>query len=238
MKIKGYFSRGEIALLCGSLALIIISNLFIGEPDPMSLVASLIGAVSLIYCAKGHPLGQLLMIAFSILYGIISYAFRYYGEMITYLGMTLPMAVLSLISWVKNPYRKGESEVRVDRLGRREVPFIILLTAAVTLAFYFILSSLGTANILFSTLSVTTSFAAVYLTFRRSPYYALAYAANDVILLVLWVPCAVAEPSYLSVVICFVTFLINDIYGFISWRRMARRQGLEDKEVEKSPLGA
>ena len=27
------------------------------------------------------------------MYGIISYAFAYYGEMITYLGMTMPMAV-------------------------------------------------------------------------------------------------------------------------------------------------
>lgn len=33
------------------------------------------------------------MVLFSLLYGIISYAFAYYGEMITYLGMTMPMAV-------------------------------------------------------------------------------------------------------------------------------------------------
>ena len=31
--------------------------------------------------------------------------------------------------------------------------------------------------------------------------------------------------SYLSVVVCFAAFLANDIYGFISWRRMERRQG-------------
>ena len=79
-------------------------------------------------------------------------------------------------------------------------------------------------NILPSTLSVATSFAAVYLTFRRSPYFALAYAANDVVLIVLWILAAREDISYLSVIICFVMFLVNDLYGFVSWKRMEKRQ--------------
>jgi nicotinamide riboside transporter PnuC len=77
---------------------------------------------------------------------------------------------------------------------------------------------------LFSTLSVTTSFIAVYLTFRRSPYFALAYAANDIVLIVLWILAATKDVSYLSVMICFVLFLVNDVYGYISWRKMEQRQ--------------
>lgn len=52
--------------------------------------------------------------SFSLLYGIISYSFAYYGEMMTYLGMTLPMDVLSLTAWLKNPYNGNRSEVRVS----------------------------------------------------------------------------------------------------------------------------
>ncbi len=63
-----------------------------------------------------------------------------------------------------------------------------------------------------------------YLTFRRSAYFALAYAANDVVLIVLWTMATLTDVSYLSVVICFAVFLINDIYGFISWSRMRKRQ--------------
>lgn len=99
-----------------------------------------------------------------------------------------------------------------------------LLTVAVTVIFYFILDYFGTANILPSTLSVTTSFLAVYLTFRRSPYFALAYAANDVILIVLWILASVSDIRYISVVVCFAVFLFNDVYSFISWQRMRRRQ--------------
>ena len=74
------------------------------------------------------------------------------------------------------------------------------------------------------TVSVTMSFAAVYLTFRRSAYYALAYAANDIILIALWVLASKTDASYISVMICFVMFLANDLYGFVSWRRMEKRQ--------------
>ena len=75
-----------------------------------------------------------------------------------------------------------------------------------------------------STLSVTTSFLAVYLTFRRNPYFALAYAANDVVLIVLWILASIDDIRYVSVVVCFAAFLVNDIYGFLNWRKMERRQ--------------
>ena len=101
-----------------------------------------------------------------------------------------------------------------------------LLTIIVTVVFYFILMYFNTANIIPSTLSVTTSFVAVYLTFRRSPYFALAYATNDIILIVLWILASIYDTRYISVVVCFVAFLFNDVYGFASWQKMKKRQGV------------
>ena len=221
---KSYFTKGEIALWLGSVLFIAASFLIFDRENYMTLAASLIGAASLILCAKGNPIGQALIIVFGILYGIISYSFAYYGEMITYMGMTLPMAVIALISWLRNPYRGNRAEVRVSSIKGREVVFMLMLAAAVTVLFYFVLKYFGTANLLPSTLSVTTSFIAVYLTFRRSPFFALAYAFNDAVLIVLWVMASVEDISYISVTVCFTAFLVNDIYGFINWLRMQKRQ--------------
>ncbi len=221
---KNYFSKGEIALWSVSVLLVLLSFSIFDRENYLTLAASLIGATSLIFNAKGNPVGQALMVIFSILYGIISYSFAYYGEMITYLGMTAPMAVFALISWLKNPYKGNKAEVKVNRIKPKEAAFMLILTAAVTAVFYFILALFNTANLFFSTLSVTTSFIAVYLTFRRSAYYAVAYAANDIVLIILWSLAAKTDISYLSVIICFAMFLINDLYGFISWKRMSKRQ--------------
>ena len=69
------------------------------------LIGSLIGATALIFVSKGNPIGQVLIIVFSVFYGIVSYSFDYYGEMITYLGMSAPIALWALTSWLRNPYK-------------------------------------------------------------------------------------------------------------------------------------
>lgn len=218
------FTKGEIILWFSSVFVIVASFFAFKSESYLTLVASIVGVTSLIFCAKGNPFGQVLMIAFSVIYAVISFGFAYYGEMFTYLGMTLPMAIFSLVSWLKNPYEENKSQVKVNSLKGKEIVFMLLLTAVVTVIFYFVLKKFNTANILPSTISVTTSFLAAYLTFRRSAYYALAYGANDIVLIVLWTLASFENSRYISVVVCFVAFFVNDIYGFISWRKMKKRQ--------------
>ncbi|MBQ1231939.1 MAG: nicotinamide mononucleotide transporter [Clostridia bacterium] len=223
-KLIQYFYVGEWLLWSGScLAILVCFFLFDGS-DVLTLIASLVGVSSLILCAKGNPAGQVLMLLFSLLYGYISLTFAYYGEMITYLGMTAPMALFSLISWLRHPYKGQKSQVQVAAMRPRDWLLALFLTLGVTVAFYFILRALDTANLIPSTVSVTTSFLAAYLTWRRSPYFALIYAANDAVLLVLWTLASFSDHSYISVVVCFAAFLVNDLYGFISWKRMQKRQ--------------
>ena len=223
-RFAGYFTRSEKLLWALSVSFILVSFCIFDRESYMTLCASLIGVTSLIFNAKGNPFGQLLAVVFSLLYGGISYTFAYYGEMITYLGMTMPMAVFALIAWLRNPYNGNRAEVRVNAISRREAGWMCLGAAAVTAVFYFVLAYFHTANLLPSTVSVTTSFLAVYLTFRRSPYFALAYAANDLVLIVLWTLASAEDIRYISVVVCFAAFFANDIYGYISWQRMKLRQ--------------
>lgn len=219
-----YFTLPEKLLWSCSVGAILLSFFLLDGEDWLTLAASLIGVTSIIINAKGNPLGQALMVLFSLLYGYISYACAYYGEMITYLGMTGPMAALAFISWVRHPFQGNRAQVQVNRISPREHILAALLTAAVTFGFFFILRALHTANLAVSTVSVATSFWAVYLTFRRSPLFSLGYAANDVVLIVLWLMAAMQDSSYLSVVVCFAAFLANDVYGFVSWRRMEKKQ--------------
>ena len=221
---KKYFSKAEIILWSVSVLLITASFCAFDRENYLTLTASLIGVTSLIFNAKGNPFGQLLMVVFSLLYGIISYGFAYYGEMVTYIGMTLPMAVFALVSWLKNPYKGNRAQVKVNSISKKEILFMCWVALIITVIFYFILKRFNTANIIPSTISVTTSFVAAYLTFRRSPLFALAYASNDVVLIIMWIMASVYDIRYISVVVCFAAFFVNDIYGYISWQKMKRKQ--------------
>ncbi len=226
MKLRNPFSdltKFERGLYGVSVLSVLLTFLLPGGRDPLTIIASLIGVTALIFVAKGYVIGQVLTVVFAAFYGIISFFFRYYGEMITYLGMTAPIAALTVVSWLRHPYA-GTKEVRVHRLTRGQFGFMAVSAAAVTAVFYFILRALGNANLLFSTVSVTTSYIASFLTLFRSPFYAPGYAANDLVLIILWVLAAREDPGCLPMIVCFAAFFANDMYGFFAWRRMQARQ--------------
>ena len=217
-------TKFEWCLWLSSVVVVTVSFFLSPDKNVLNLIDSLIGVTALIFISKGYVIGQVLLIIFGVLYGVISFEYRYYGEIITYLGMTAPIAGLAVISWLRHPY-KDSKEVEVNRHLKLSTWLTLLfLTAAVTVGFYFILKALGNSNLLFSTISVTTSFLAASLTFLRSPYYGLGYAANDAVLITLWVLAALEDPGYVPMIFCFVMFFINDLYGFFNWRRMSKRQ--------------
>ena len=224
-------TKFEKALWLVSSLIITVSFLFGTDKNPLTLIVSLIGVTSLIFIAKGNVWGQILMIIFSIIYGYISYKTRYYGEMITYVGMTGPMAVMALVAWLKNPFEGEENQVAVAEITPMKIAVVTALSIIVTVIFYFILRYFNTANLVLSTVSVLTSFFAASLTFLRSPYYALGYAANDVVLIILWVLASMENPGYIPMVMCFVVFFVNDVYGYISWKRVAEMQKNRIREI-------
>ena len=225
-KIFSLFSglnKFELMLWFASATAIIISFLITNSSDYLSLVGSLIGVTALIFLAKGYVIGQILIILFSVFYGIVSFYTRYYGEMITYLCMTAPMAVVALIQWVKNPFN-GTKEVKVSNVSKSHIVIMSISCMIVTALFYYILKAMGNASLVVSTISISTSYIAAYLTALRSPYYAIGYACNDVVLIALWVMASIKNPDSIPMVSCFITFLINDLYGFYSWKKMERKQ--------------
>ena len=220
-------TKKEWSIWLVSIIIVLISNLATKDFDLLTLVAALTGVASLIFAAKGNVWGQVLMILFSILYGIISFRFRYWGEMMTYLGMTLPMAVWSTITWIENPSENNGNEVQIQSLSKKHIVALCISGIIVTAVFYYILKSFNTPNIIFSTISIITSFIAASLTMLRSSYYAVWYAANDVVLIILWVLASLKDPAYIPVVVNFSIFFMNDMYGFMSWKQ----RELEQAEV-------
>lgn len=209
-----------------SLFLVIIANIFSGKVSFVTFMGPVIGVTALIFVAVGNVWGQILSVVFATFYAISSWELKYYGEVITYLGMTAPIALMSVFSWLKNPYEKGKSEVKIHRMKKSEIILMFVLTALVTFIFYFVLKFFNTASLITSTVSIATSFLASYLMFYRNSYYAVAYALNDVVLMVLWIIASIKDSVYIPVLMCFIVFFVNDIYGFISWKIREKKQRL------------
>lgn len=230
-----WLTKKELCLWITSVVVVSASFLLAEAKDYLTLVASLIGVTALIFIAKGYVIGQVLTVVFAVFYGVVSYFLAYYGEMITYLGMTSPIAIITVVEWLKHPY-KNTKEVKVSCLSKKQITVMIILTIIVTGVFYYILKAIGNANLLFGTISVATSFVASCLTLLRSPYYGLGYGANDIILIILWTLATVENIAYLPMIVCFVMFLINDLYGFYNWKKIESRQRNVVSDYDKSSI--
>ncbi len=229
MKIINPFAnltKFEWTLWISSVCVTVISYLFSGNGGLFEMFSTLVGVTALIFVAKGYVIGQALTVVFGLMYAYTSFQCKYYGEMITYLFMAAPIALMATIEWIRHPY-KDTDVVEVSRVNKKQIAIMCVLSVFVTAILFFVLKNMGTANLLFSTISVTTSFVAAYLTYLRSPYYGLGYAANDVVLIILWVLMSIEDISYLPMIACFVMFLVNDLYGFFNWRRLSKQQKVQ-----------
>lgn len=222
----------EYVLFFASVTAIVLSFVLTENTDYLQLTASLIGALALILVAKGNVAGQILSVVFSVFYGVISYFCGYYGEIITYLGMSAPVAILAVIAWLKHPFAGNRNEVEVNHLRPWQYPAILAISLIVSVAFYFILRALDTPNLWWSTVSVLTSCTAMLLSVCRSPLYAFAYCLNDGVLIVLWSLMSGSDRTYLAMVVCFVVFLVNDIYGLVNWIYLLKKQERTERKRE------
>lgn len=227
-------NKYDIGLWVFSLTAVTVSFIAVLSYDWLTLATSLIGVTSLIFAAKGDPFGLIIMMAFSLIYSVVSFFFGYYGESLIYLCMQLPVNIASLVSWLKNPYKKGEAEVKVGKLTPKYALIIAISAILVTTAFFFILRALNTANLIPSTISVATSFIALFLMTLRVPLYSVAFMVNDVVLIVLWSLACAASVTYVPMVVCFSVFLLNDLYGFYNWSKRKKRQSAQTANEENA----
>lgn len=223
-KILDYFSFIEKCIWLGSFLLITILFFIFDSSNILSYISSIVGITALIFMAKANPIAHALFIIFSILYAYMSFKNNYYGEVFDYIVLTIPLSVISLISWFKNLNTKNSLETKISSINIKQTIFIAFISISVSVIMYFILQYLGTSNLIASTFSVATNFFAASLTIKRSHYFALAYAFNDIALVILWSLQLSNDISYITIVVYFVITLINDIYIFISWIRIRDKQ--------------
>ncbi|MBP3582280.1 MAG: nicotinamide mononucleotide transporter [Clostridia bacterium] len=223
-KVLGKWKWYEILFLSIGEAAIVVSFIFAADKNWLSLITSMIGVFIVMGTAKGLVIAPFVNIVFNILYSIVSISQKYYGEAIIYIFMMMPIAIFTIVQWIRNKNPERKEEVLVGGIKKIEYPIIAGATVVLTVAFYFLLKALHTNELVVSTISLVTSVVASYLLIRRSSYYAIGFILNDIVLIVLWGLASSKDISLLPQAICFAAFLLNDAYGFVRWKMEERKQ--------------
>lgn len=215
----------EISFLTLSLFIILICYLLNHDKNMLSLIVSLLGIFTVICGAKGLIIAPFINIIYNVLYIFISFSQNFYGEVLIYIFLMIPLNIITIISWLKNRSNENKNIVKVNKISKKEYSILIIVTIGILFSFYLLLKSLNTSALIISTFSLADSLIASYLLFRRSSNYAIAFIINDIILILLWLTTLTnGKIIHLPIVITFMIFLINDIYGLIIWKKREKLQ--------------
>lgn len=217
------WNKLEKILLFGSMILVsVVAIIF--ESDILSTFCSILCIITALLVAKGKNLGQVFGVIITILYSIVSFRNKFYGEIIIYIFMMLPMYIIGIISWIKHQ-NKETNTVDVNKIKRKEWLLVNLISIVIFIGIYYVLKSFNTNELIVSTVSVVASLFAIYLQIRRSRFSFYFYIINDLILIVLWgIPVIAGNLLILPMVFNPTINLINDSYGVYNWRKLEEKQ--------------
>lgn len=224
-KVFGKWNIIELLLYFAGLLLIAVMSI-VFKASWISALTGLFGLSCVIFAAKGKVIGIFFTWAMIVLYSILSYQNKYYGEVFVNACLMFPMTVIQLVAWLKNLGK--DYVVKVNTVKTKEIVIVFCVAAVAFVAFYFILGALGTSQLIFSTISIVTSILATYFQSRRSKYGFLAFLVNDIVLCVLWLFATLEDIKNVSMLTAVALYVVSDIYGFISWGVMQKRQQKEN----------
>ena len=217
------WNKLEKSLLFGSI--IIISMIaIIFNSDLLTTISSITGIITALLLAKGKNLGQVFGILITILYSIVSFKNRFYGEVIIYIFLMLPMYLIGIVSWIKY-HNKETNTVQINKINNKEWLLISIISIFGFIGIYLLLKIFNTNELTVSTISVIVSLFAIYLQVRRSRFSFYFYIINDFILMTLWgIPVIKGNKLVLPMLFNPIINLINDIYGVYNWKKIERKQ--------------
>ena len=223
MKLFKDWTNFEKVLLFGSIVIVgLVGILF--KSDLLTISCSIVGIITALLLAKGKNLGQVFGLLITILYSIVSFKNKYYGEVLIYALLMLPMYIIGIITWINHKNEKTNS-VEINTINKKEWIIVSIVFVGVFICIYCLLKAFNTNELVVSTISVLASLFAVYLQIRRSKYSFSFYMVNDIILMFLWGMPVVRGSYILFPMLLNPTInLINDAYGFYNWKKTEKIQ--------------
>lgn len=235
MAILKNWAAFEKYLLSISLTIIIILTI-LTKSDWLVTICSISGVIMTLLLAKGKVSGQIIGIATITLYTILALFQKYYGEIIIYIGIMLPLRIVGIILWLKHQNKKDDA-ITIRKLDKKEWIWTLFLLVITTFGFYFLLKAFNINQLIISTISAATGVFASYFLAIRNKHGFTFFIINDLIRFVLWIiPSIKGNWSLLPIAITCLIYFVNDSYGLYNWQKIEKEQEVTASNAIKKLL--
>ncbi|MBU4501779.1 MAG: nicotinamide riboside transporter PnuC [Nanoarchaeota archaeon] len=223
--LKNYFKDWNLFEKSWLLIFSIINiYLFFAWSDTLiGLTASLTGMICVVLVAKGKISNYYFGIINVILYAYIAYQSKYYGEVMLNGFYFLPMQFIGLYYWKKHRNKnKSKDDVKIKLLSFTQ-RFGWLTISVLGVFFYgLFLKYLGGTLPFVDSTSTILSVIAMILMVKRVLEQWILWIAIDVVSIYMWFYILTQGGNEISMLIMWSAYLVNAVYGFYNWSKMAK----------------
>lgn len=223
IKVKEFFKSFnvfDIILFVLGLAGIIVSAIFV-DSSPLIIIYSIFGVIYVILWAKKYNFALIFGAAYSAMYIAQSAISNYWGEVIMYGAVGLPVIIATICMWI---FRRGKTTfVQPKSIGWKEWLIILSVVAVLGVGLYFLLDFLVTPYIYLALPLSLCLLVANYLLLRNNGIMFIIFLMANILQILIWLmPVFMGEANGLSVlpmIFSLAVFMASNTYGFICWHR-------------------
>lgn len=225
--IKNYFSDWnlfeKVWLLVSTLIIIGVGIAF--DDNWVGYVASLTGLWCVVLVAKGKIENYYFGIVNLLAYAYISYNAVLYGEAMLNIVFYLPIQFIGLYLWSRKG-NKTEKYVKAKRLEKYQWGALILGFLIFSVLYANFLGNIGGQQVTIDSFAVVLSVFAQILMILRYAEQWLLWIVVNVLTIVLWANVFFTVGDSVTVLVMWIAYLVNSIYGYINWLKLEKKAGL------------
>lgn len=207
-----------------ALATAVILGLSIYWKDSvMGIAAALTGVWCVILTGKGKLSSFWFGTINTVLYAIVAWRSRYWGEVMLNMLYYLPTNFIGLYMWSKN-MNKDTDEVVKTRLSLKGSIFTYSALAACTVGYGFVLKAMGGTLPFIDSLSTVVSVFAQILCIKRCMEQWMLWVIVNIVTIIMWVYAFFTGTGDLATILMWSIYLVNALIMLIKWIKETKKQ--------------
>lgn len=215
---KSFTTFDKVYTILFTLSLIAVQ--LITDSTLVSLVCAVLGIGHVILVRKGHRYAMVLGAVQSLLYCIISYNARIYGDFMLNVYNVFFLSY-GFIQWKNN---SNGSTLEIRKLTKPDAIKVVGMTFVIYAYLLIILSISGGFKPYLDATTTTLCIIGVYLMSNRYIECWVALNLNNIISVGLWITLLLSgNPNAPVMMFMFGCYLVNSIYATIQWNKLLKK---------------
>lgn len=204
-------------------------SLYLGD-TALGILASLTGVSCVILCGMGKLSNYIFGTVNVVLYAIVAWKAKYYGDVMLNLLYYFPTNLLGFFVWSKH-INQENNEVYKKRMTLKQDIVLGIVSVAGVLGYSYILKKLGGNLPIVDSMSTVFSVIAQILMIKRFVEQWIIWIIVDIVSVIMWIAAFFTGGESVAVLMMWSVYLANAVIMFVKWSRESKEDASKEEKL-------